>query len=56
MTQNKINEIFILYSKWKYKEAKKLNDEILKEDPNNMYALRYAKLLDSKILNENWSL
>jgi len=53
MSENsrKLNEVFILYSKWKYKEAEKLNNEVLLKEPNNVYSKRYAKLLSEKISN-----
>jgi hypothetical protein len=49
MNNNKLNEIFSLYESSKYNEAQELNNEILKENPENIYALRYASLLSSKI-------
>jgi len=53
MSENskKLNEVFILYSKWKYKEAEKLNNEVLLKEPDNVYSKRYAKLLSEKISN-----
>ena len=49
MNNNKLNEIFSLYESNKYNEAQELNNEVLKENPENIYALRYASLLSSKI-------
>lgn len=42
----KLKKIYELYNKKKYKEAKKLVDEILLSDPNNIYAKRYLWLLN----------
>jgi len=53
MDKNKLNQIFTLYSKWNYKEAEKLNNEILYQEPNNVYALKYAKLLSAKNSNSS---
>jgi len=47
--KKELNEVFILYSKWDYLKAKELNDKILEIEPNNVYALKYAKFLSSKI-------
>lgn len=47
--QEKLNKIYSLYESGKYNDAFKLNNEVLKSDPNNIYAKRYDSLLSSKI-------
>ncbi|MCP4523520.1 MAG: hypothetical protein GY828_04850, partial [Candidatus Gracilibacteria bacterium] len=44
-----LNKIYTLYSGEKYLEAKQLNDQVLQQDPNNIYAKRYQGLLEKKI-------
>ncbi len=49
MISNKLNKVYSLYESWRYKEALDLNNEILKSDPNNIYAKRYSSILANKI-------
>jgi len=49
MLNNKLKEVFSLYESRKYKEAIEINNQILKEDPSNIYAKKYASLLSSKL-------
>jgi hypothetical protein len=44
-----LNKIYTLYSENKYSEAKQLNNQLLQQDPNNIYAKRYQSLLEKKI-------
>jgi len=44
-----LNKIYTLYSEKKYSEAKQLNEQVLEQDPNNIYAKRYQGLLEKKI-------
>ncbi|PZM80137.1 hypothetical protein DLH72_05320 [Candidatus Gracilibacteria bacterium] len=44
-TQEKLNNIYKLYSEKKYSEAFLLVQEILKEEPGNIYAKKYEKLI-----------
>jgi hypothetical protein len=44
-----LNEIYTLYSENKYSDAKQLNDQLLEQDPHNIYAKRYQGLLEKKI-------
>jgi len=44
-----LNQIYTLYSEWKYLEAKELNDHVLEEDWKNIYAKRYQSLLEKKM-------
>jgi len=52
MVENKLKELYSLYEAWEYEKASKLNNEILTEDPNNIYAKRYVSLLSSKNKSE----
>lgn len=57
MSSSKLNEVYKLYTSWKYLEADKLNKEILSTDPDNMYAKKYTSLLSSKITwTTNWAI
>lgn len=47
--KQKLQEVFILYQKNQYEEAKKINDEILAKYPENSYAKKYDTLLQSRI-------
>ncbi len=53
--KEKLQEISKLFSAWNYDQAKKLNDEILKQDPNNIYAKKYDTLINSKIGTQTWN-
>ncbi len=50
---NDINQVFVLYSKGDFLWAKKINDEILVWDPNNIYAKKYKEILAEKIIIKN---
>ncbi len=47
-TNTQIKKVFTLYSRGDFKEAQKLNNQILEQDPNNIYAKRYAGILADK--------
>lgn len=51
-TNEKLNNIYKLYSEKKYSEAFSLVQEILKEEPWNIYAKRYEELI-KPFLNDN---
>ncbi|MCP4523083.1 MAG: hypothetical protein GY828_02585 [Candidatus Gracilibacteria bacterium] len=49
MQYNKsLEEIYQLYQQEKFIEAKELNDELLRNDPTNIYAKRYENLLQKQ--------
>ncbi len=50
--KQELNNIYKLYSAEKFSEAKALNDKVLVQDSENMYAKRYANLLTQKIKQE----
>jgi len=52
-TNKEIKKVFELFSEKKFEEANKLNNQILEVQPNNMYAKRYASILDDKLKNIN---
>ncbi len=47
--ENKQNQVYNLFSKWDFLWAKKINDEILAKEPNNIYAKKYDELIKQKI-------
>jgi len=51
--KDKLNKVYSLYEKWDYNKAKEINDNILKEDPNNIYANKYQSLLLRKLKTFN---
>jgi hypothetical protein len=55
MIEEKLDNIYSLYEAKEYKKALSLNNEILKEDPNNIYAKRYSSLLLLNIKSETKS-
>jgi len=48
MISDKLKQVYSLYDKWEYKKALEINNQILSEDPNNIYAKRYISLLSWK--------
>ena len=48
--KDKLKQVSDLYHVGELSKAKKINDEILAEDPNNVYAKKYSSLLNEKTI------
>lgn len=47
-----LKEIYKLYTAWDYKKAQELNNQILVQEPDNIYATRYQNLIEKNIKSQ----